>query len=84
MKTVYLLTKKGPIAYSINGRYLELVGADAPTRRGGRRKGSGRKPGRPKGSKNKPKASKSASPRKPRPSEIAAKKAKKSGTQSSL
>lgn len=80
MKTVYLLTKKGPIAYTINGRYLELAdGAGVPGRR--KRKGKG---GRPKGSKNKPKPDAEKKPRKPRPSEVAAKKAKKSGTQSSL
>ena len=77
-KVVYLITKRGPVAYNVDGIYITPADGAKPAKKRHRRTKAEMAAARSLGNATKP-AKKSKSPRKPRPSEVAAKKARANG-----
>ena len=74
-KVVYLITKRGPVAYTVDGIYITPADGAKPAKKRHRRTKAEMAAARAGGAK----PAKKSSPRKPRPSEVAAKKARANG-----
>ena len=79
-KVVYLITKRGPVAYTVDGIYITPADGAKPAKKRHRRTKAEMAAARAGGAE----LAKKSSPRKPRPSEIAKKKANGAGAQASL